>query len=133
MKHNRSSGAVFGMLMVAVLALSMAVACREKPPEIKNPEILGAWQGGGQTVVLFEDGTITLATNWKLKGATGKYEFIDDDTITVKFKGSLPQDYNVSLSGDNLLVTRTDGTLIGEYKRVGQAEAQGVRDGKDSD
>jgi hypothetical protein len=121
------------MLLLAVLAFAVPVACREKPPEIKNPEILGAWQGGGQTVVLFKDGTITLATNWKITGSTGNYEFIDDDTITVKFKGSLPQDFNVSLSGDNLLVTGTDGTLIGEYKRVGQAEAQGVGGGKDSD
>ncbi len=133
MTSNRLCTNVFCMLLLAVLACAVPVACREKPPEIKNPEILGAWQGGSQMVVLFRDGTITLATNWNIKGATGKYEFIDDDTITVQFKGSLPQDYNVSLSGDNLLVTRTDGTLIGEYKRVGQAEAQGVRDGKDSD
>lgn len=113
------------MLMVVGMAFVMPVACREKPPEIKNPEILGAWQGGGQTVELFEDGKITLGTNWRTKQATGKYEFIDDDTIKVKFKSSLAQDYIFSLSGDNLIVTRTDGILIGEYKRIKQQEAQG--------
>jgi len=126
-------GGVSGYVLAVAVLSSLLAGCREKAMEIKNPELLGTWKGGGQTVALFEDGTITLATTWKIKGATGKYEFIDDDTITVKFKGSLPQDYNVSLSGDNLLVTRTDGTLIGEYKRVGQTEAQGVSSGNDSD
>jgi hypothetical protein len=116
---------MFGMLMAAVLAFAMPLACRGKPPEIKNPEILGAWKGGGQTVELFKNGEITLGTNWGTKQATGKYEFIDDDTIKVKFKSSLAQDYIFSLSGDNLIVTRTDGTLIGEYKRIKQQEAQG--------
>jgi hypothetical protein len=106
------------MLMVAVLAFSLPVACKENPPDIKNPEILGAWQGAGQTVELFKDGKIVLRTNWGTQQATGTYKFIDDDTIKVKFKSSPPQDYTFSLSGDTLIVTRTDGTLIGEYKRV---------------
>jgi hypothetical protein len=114
----RSCGKTFFMLTVALLAFSLPVACTENPPEIKNPEVLGAWQDGGQTVELFKDGEITLGTNWGTKQATGKYEFIDEDTITVKFKSSSPQDYNVSLSGDNLIVTRADGTLIGEYRRM---------------
>lgn len=120
MKHNRASTAASCMLMIAALAFALPVACREKPHEIRNPEILGTWKGGGQTVELFKDGTITLGTNWETAQATGKYAFIDDDTITVKFKSSPAQDYIFSLSGDNLIVTRTDGTLIGEYRRVTQ-------------
>jgi hypothetical protein len=95
--------------------------------------MLGAWQDGGQTVELFKDGKITLGTNWGTQQATGKYEFIDDDTIKVTFKSSMPQDYTFSLSGDNLIVTRTDGTLIGEYKRVKNMSERGVRGGTDSD
>lgn len=114
----RSASKAFFMLMVAVPALSLPVACKEKPPEIKNREILGAWQDGGQTVELFQDGKMTLGTNWGTQQATGTYEFIDDDTIKVTFKSSMPQDYTFSLSGDTLIVTRTDGTLIGKYKRI---------------
>lgn len=123
MTSIRSCGKTFFMLTVALLAFSLPVACKEKPPEIKNPEILGVWQDGGQTVDLFQDGKITLGTNWGTQQATGTYEFIDDDTIKVKFKSSPPQDYTFSLSGDTLIVTRTDGTLIGEYKRI---KKQGV-------
>lgn len=129
----RSYFKAFCMLMMAVPAIILPAACRGKPPAIKNPEVLGAWQGGGQTVELFKDGKITLGTNWGTKQATGKYEFIDEDTITVKFKSSSPQDYNVSLSGDNLLVTRADGTLIGEYKRIKNMSERGARGGTNSD
>jgi hypothetical protein len=124
----RSCRKAFFMLMVALLAFSLPVACKENHLESKNPEILGAWQGGGQTVELFKDGKITLGTNWGTQQATGTYEFIDDDTIKVKFKSSPPQDYTFSLSGDTLIVTRTDGTLIGEYKRIEEQEAQGEGD-----
>jgi len=124
----RSYCNAFCMLMMSVPAFILPVACRGKPPEMKNPEVLGAWQDGGQTVELFKDGKITLGTNWETKQATGKYEFIDDDTIKVTFKSSMPQDYTFSLSGDTLIVTRTDGTLIGEYKRIKKREAQGEED-----
>jgi hypothetical protein len=129
----RSCRKAFFMLMVALLAFSLPVACKENPPEIKNPEILGAWQSAGQTVTLLKNGEIILGTNWGTKQAAGKYEFIDDDTIKVKFKSSPPQDYNVSLSGDNLIVTRADGTLIGDYKRVKNMSESGVRGGTASD
>lgn len=111
-------------MMIAALAFALTVACREKPFEIKNPEILGTWKGGGQTVELLKDGTITLSTTWETEQVTGTYAFSDDDTITVTFKSSPAQDYVVSLSGDNMMVTRTDGTLIGEYKRITQLEAR---------
>ncbi len=118
MPVTRSSVQAFCMLMMALPAFILPAACRGKPPELKNPEILGAWQDGGQTVELFKDGQISLGTNWGTQQATGTYEFIDDDTIKVTFKSSMPQDYTFSLSGDTLIVTRTDGTLIGEYKRI---------------
>ena len=96
------------MLMTALPAFILPSACRGKPPEIKNPEILGAWQDGGQTVELFKGGQISLGTNWGTQQATGTYEFIDDDTIKVRFKSSMPQDYTFSLSGDTLIVTKPD-------------------------
>ncbi len=133
MTSNRLCVKAFCMLMVAVMASALPVACREKPPEIKNPEILGAWQGESQVVELFKNGEITLGTNWGTKQATGTYEFIDDDTVRVKFTSSLPQDYIFSLSGDNVLVTRTDGALIGEYKRIKNISERGVRSGTISD
>ncbi len=127
-----SSVSVFGRLALAMLAF-IPPACKGKPPEIKNPESLGAWQDGDQTVELFTDGRITLGTDWGTQPATGKYEVVDDDTIKVTFKGSKSQDYTFSLSGDNMIVTRTDGTLAGEYKRVKNTSERGVHGGIDSD
>jgi len=125
MMRFRSLCAVSCMLVVALFFTAMLISCTKKAFEIKNPEVLGKWEGGGQTVELFRDGKVTLGTDWKSKQSTGSYEFIDDDTIRVRFKSSRPQDYNFSLSGDSLMVTRADGKLVGEYKRVNQSKAQG--------
>ena len=72
----------------------------------------------GQTAELFPDGKITLGADWQSKQSTGRYDFVDEDTIRVRFKSSRPQEYNFALAGDNLKVTRADGTLVGDFTRV---------------
>ena len=118
MMRSHSLCAVSCMLLVAALSMTMLTSCKKKPFELKNPAVVGKWEGIGQTAELFQDGKITLGTDWKSKQSTGNYEFIDEDTIRVRFKSSRPQDYNISLTGDNLKVTRIDGTPVGEFKRV---------------
>ena len=112
--------AVSCLLLAAVLSTAMLTACKKKPFELKNPAVVGKWEGVGQTAELLRDGKITLGTDWKSKQSTGSYEFADEDTIRVRFESSRPQDYTISLTGNVLKVTRADGTLVGEYKRVNQ-------------
>ena len=112
--------AVSCMLLASVLSTAMLTACKKKPFELKNPAVVGKWEGVGQTAELFRDGKITLVADGKSKQSAGSYEFIDEDTIRVRLKGSRPRDYSISLTGDILKITRTDGTLVGEFKRVSQ-------------
>ncbi len=120
MTGYRLLSAVPCMLLAAALAIATLTSCKEKPFELKNPALVGTWETIGQTAELFQDGKITLSTDWKTKQATGRYEFMDEDTIRVRFKSAKPQEYNIALTGDTLKVTRADGTLFGEFKRVAQ-------------
>jgi hypothetical protein len=120
MTRLRSLCAVSCMLLAAVLSTAMLTACKKKPFELKNPAAVGKWEGVGQTAELFRDGKITLVADGKSKQSKGSYEFIDEDTIRVRFKSSKLQNYNISLTGDNLKITRADGTPVGEFKRVNQ-------------
>jgi hypothetical protein len=125
MTRLRSLCAVSCMLLAAVLSTAMLTACKKKPFELKNPAAVGKWEGVGQTAELFRDGKITLVADGKSKQSKGSYEFIDEDTIRVRFKGSRPRDYSIALTGEVLKITRTDGTLVGEFKRVNQPQTQG--------
>jgi|GEM_PF-2543951 len=118
MTRYRSSGAVSCMLLAALLSAALLASCKEKPFELKNPAVVGKWEGIGQTAELFPDGKITLGADWQSKQSTGRYDFVDEDTIRVRFKSSRPQEYNFALAGDNLKVTRADGTLVGDFTRV---------------
>jgi hypothetical protein len=120
MMRFHSLCAVSCMLLAAVFSTVLLASCKEKPFELKNPAVVGKWEGIGQTAELFRDGKITLGTDWQSKQSNGRYEFIDEDTIRVRFKSSKPQEYTIALTGDNLKVTRADGTLVGEFKRVNQ-------------
>jgi len=108
------------VFLVVLLSAALLTSCKKKPFELKNPAVVGKWKGAGQTVELFRDGKITLVVDGKSKQSAGSYSFIDEDTIRVRLKGSRPRDYGLSLTGDILKITRTDGTLIGEFKRVSQ-------------
>ncbi len=118
MMRFHSLCAVSCMLLAAVFSAALLASCKEKPFELKNPAVVGKWEGIGQTAELFRDGKISLGTDWQSKQSNGRYEFIDEDTIRVRFKSSKPQEYNITLTGDNLQVTRADGTTVGEFKRV---------------
>jgi len=113
------------VFLVFLLSAALLASCKKKPFELKNPALVGKWKGAGQTVELFRDGKITLVADVKSKQSAGSYEFIDEDTIRVRLKGSRPRDYSISLTGDVLKITRTDGTLVGEFKRVNQPQTQG--------
>ena len=113
------------MLLAAVLSTAMPTACKKKPFELKNPAVVGKWKGAGQTAEFFRDGKINLVADGKSKQSAGSYEFIDEDTIRVRLKGSRPRDYSISLTGDVLKITRTDGTLVGEFTRANQPQTQG--------
>jgi len=117
--------AVSCVFLVVLLSAALLASCKKKPFELKNPALVGKWKGAGQTVELFRDGKITLVADGKSKQSAGSYEFIDEDTIRVRLKGSRPRDYSISLTGDVLKITRTDGTLVGEFKRVNQPQTQG--------
>ncbi len=125
MRRFRLLCAVSCMLLVALLSAALLASCKKKPFELKNPALVGKWKGVGQTVELFRDGKITLVADGKSKQSAGSYEFIDEDTIRVRFKGSRPRDYSIALTGEVLKITRTDGTLVGEFKRVNQPQTQG--------
>jgi hypothetical protein len=112
--------AVSCLFLVVLLSAALLASCKKKPFELKNPALVGTWKGAGQTVEFFRDGKITQVADGKSKQSTGSYEFIDEDTIRVRFKSSRPQKYNISLTGDNLKVTRVDGTPVGEFKRINQ-------------
>jgi hypothetical protein len=96
----------------------MLISCRKKTPEIKNPAILGKWKGDTHTVEMFKDGKVILTDKIKKEQATGSYEFIDDDTVRVKLKGSKQKEFKVSISQDKIIVTRADGVFVAEYKRA---------------
>jgi len=113
------------VFLVVLLSAALLTSCKKKPFELKNPALVGTWKGAGQTVELFRDGKITLVADGKSKQSAGSYEFIDEDTIRVRLKGSRPRDYSISLTGDILKITRTDGTLVGEFQKVSQPKTQG--------
>ena len=110
--------AVCCILVFAVCCIFMLVSCRKKTPAIINPAILGKWEGDTQTVEMFEDGKVILTDKIKKEQATGSYEFIDDDIVRVKIKGSKPKEFKVSISQDKITVTRADGVFVAEYKRA---------------
>ena len=104
--------------LFAVCCIFMLISCRKKTPEIKNPAILGKWKGDTHTVEMFKDGKVILTDKIKKERATGSYEFIDDDIVRVKLKGSKPKEFKVSISQDKIIVTRADGVFFAEYKRA---------------
>jgi len=113
------------ILVFAVCCTFMLISCRKKAPEIKNPAILGKWEGDTQTVEMFEDGKVILTDKIKKKRTNGSYEFIDDDTIRVKLRGLKAKEFKVSISQDKIIVTRTDGVFFAEYKRANEPKAKG--------
>lgn len=115
---SRSLFTVSCILVFALCCILILISCRKKTQEIKNPAILGKWKGDTQIVEMLEDGKVILTDKLRKERVTGSYEFIDDDIVRLKLKGSKQKDFKVSISQDKLIVTRTDGDFVAEYKRV---------------
>jgi len=114
----RSLLAVCCILAFAACCILVLVSCREKTPAIINPAILGKWETSDQTVEIFKDGKFILTDKIKKEGLTGSYEYFDDDTISVKLKGSKRKDFKISISQDKIIVNKVDGEFVAEYKRA---------------
>ena len=114
----RSLFTVCCVLVFAVCCIFMLISCRKKTPAIINPAILGKWKADTHTIEMFKDGKVILTDKIKKKQATGSYEFIDNDIVRVKIKGSKPKEFKVSISQDKIIVIRADGVFVAEYKRA---------------
>ena len=105
-------------LLFAVGCVLVLISCGNKDPEIKNPAIVGKWEGNNQTIEMYPDGKISLTDMTTRDISKGWYTFIDENTIRITFKSSKPQFYEITLSGDTLVVDSVNADHSAEYKRV---------------
>jgi hypothetical protein len=105
-------------LMFTVGCILLLISCGNKAPEIKNPAIVGKWEGNNQTFEMYPDGKISLTDMTTRDMSKGGYTFIDENTIRITFKSSKPQFYTITLSGDTLVVDSVNADHFAEYKRV---------------
>lgn len=120
----RSLLAVCCILVFAACCVFMLISCRKKIPAIINPAILGKWEMSDQTVEILKDGKFILTDKMKKEGLTGSYEYFDDDTISVKLKGSKQKDFKISVSQDKIIANNVDGEFVAEYKRAKKTAQQ---------
>jgi hypothetical protein len=84
-------------------------------------QIIGKWQkaDGSGIIEFHSSGDISLAEGVG-KTATGKYEFLDSNTLKIQASTSVSSDTSINtvqVSEDSLTLTGPDGTTA-KYKRV---------------
>jgi hypothetical protein len=87
-------------------------------PEINNSTLAGKWETKNMVMEIFQDGKIVFCSDKSPERSEGSYEFIKDDTIRLKLKGSNPEVLKLSLFDDRLTATHADGEIFAIYKRV---------------
>ena len=107
-------------LLFAVCCVFMLMAGKPNAQEIKKPTIVGKWEATNQTVDIFEDGKILLSNKVKKETSEGSYQLIKDKIIRLDLEGSKPEDYNLTLSQDKLILTHANGEIFAVYKRAKQ-------------
>ena len=117
MMNSRLLFAISCILVVAVSILVLILR-RKKAQMIKSPLILGKWEGNKHIVEIFKDGKTIITDTLKQESSTGSYRFIDDNTIRVKFEGTKPQKFKVSISQDRLTLHYAQGRRSVTYRKV---------------
>jgi ferredoxin-like protein FixX len=107
-----------GCLLVVAVSILVLILRRKKAQVIKNPLILGKWEGNKHIVEIFKDGRTIITDKLKQECSIGCYKFIDDNTIRVKFEGSKSQKFKVSISQDRLTFYYAQGRRSVTYRKV---------------
>ena len=107
-----------GCIFVVAVSILVLILRRKKSQVIKNPIILGKYEGDKHIVEIFKDGKTIITDKLKQERSIGCYKFIDDNTIRVKFEGSKPQKFKVSISQDRLSFYYAQGRRSVTYKKV---------------
>jgi lipocalin len=107
--------------LIAVLtAIMLVVACQqevEMTPVTDKSALIGKWKEAGQTVEVFEDGTIIHTDKFNTK-TNGKYEFIDGNIIRIEYEGFEKQEYKASVYQKKLLLTGVEDSSTSRLTRV---------------
>lgn len=117
------------MKRIPIVLLTLSLSCAflsmtwaQNAPEASKPTIVGQWQAANQSVEIFEDGRILINNQLKNERSEGSYKLIQNNMIRLTLKGSQPEDYNLSLTGDKLTLTRANGEIFAVYRRVNKTE-----------
>ena len=105
-------------LMFSVGCMLILISCGNKAPDIKNPAIVGMWEGNNQAFEMYPDGKISFTDTATRDISKGWYTFIDEKTIRITLNGGNPQVFKISISGDTLMVDSVSANDSAEYKRV---------------
>jgi hypothetical protein len=103
-----------------VLVITVVLACQqpiEMTPVTDKSALIGKWKEAGQTVEVFEDGTI-IHTDQFNKKTNGKFEFIDDNIIRIEYEGFKKQEYKASVYQKKLLLTGVEDSSTSQLTRA---------------
>ena len=107
-------------LIAVVTVIMLLVACQqeiEMTPVTDKSALIGKWKEAGQTVEVFEDGTIVHTDQLNNK-TNGKYEFIDNNIIRIEYEGFEKQEYKASVYQKKLLLTGVEDSSTSRLTRV---------------
>jgi hypothetical protein len=107
-------------LMAFVSFIMMFIACQQEvvmTPVSDKTALIGKWEGSGQTVEVFEDGTIIHTDKFNNK-TNGKYEFIEETIIGIDYEGFEKQEYKASVYQKKLLLTGVKDSSTAQLTRV---------------
>ena len=107
-------------LIVVVTVVMLVLGCQqevEMTPVTDKSALIGKWKGAGQTVEVFEDGTVLHKDKFKNK-TNGKYEFIDDNIIRIEYEGFQKQEYKASVYQKKLLLTGVQDSSTARLAKV---------------
>ena len=105
---------VFGTVITVVLACQQPI---EMTPVTDKSALIGKWKEAGQTVEVFENGTI-IHTDKLNNKTNGKYEFIDDNIIRIEYEGFEKQEYKASVYQKKLLLTGVKDSSTAQLTRI---------------
>ena len=115
-------GIVTVFLTLILSAVFVSGTRAQNAPEASKTDIVGQWQAANQSVEIFANGRILLSNQLKNEQSEGSYTLTKNNVIRLTIKGSPPEDYNLSLAGDKLTLTRSTGEIFAVYKRVKKTE-----------
>ena len=103
-----------------VTVILVVIACQqqgEMTPVTDKSALVGKWKEAGQTVEVFENGTIIHTDKFNNK-TNGKFEFIDDNIIRIEYEGFEKQEYKASVYQKKLLLTGVEDSSTSRLTRV---------------